>query len=190
MRVMGLDLSTKTGLAVVDATKAVVHAEMVTSSTTGMPRINDIVGRILDVHQMYKPHLLCVEDYAVGKFAGSAITSIEIGAVLRFICWQQDIPLLEVAPTTLKKFLTGGGKAKKEHMMLELFKRFGYSAATNDIADAVALGLLGVCLWAPGLFTKQQQSAARPPLDTAPSEILSLLNIKNTPVSKQKNNKN
>lgn len=177
MRVLGVDLSTNTGVGVVDASKTVVHAQDITfPKLKGMDRVNAIVAEILSIRSNWKPHMLCVEDYAVGKFGGSAIVSIEIGAVLRFICWQESIPLLEVSASSLKKFLTGSGKGKKEHMMLELYKRFGYSAANNDIADGVALGFFGQCLYAPGLFTKQQVEAAEAALKHAPPQVLSVLN--------------
>lgn len=48
-----------------------------------------------------------------------------------------------VAPTSLKKFLTGKGNAKKEDMKLHVYKRWGKECETNDEADAYSLMMLG-----------------------------------------------
>jgi crossover junction endodeoxyribonuclease RuvC len=164
MIVLGVDLSTCTGVAAVGLHKAmpsVLHAEEVQAPKQvgqGMARVNFIVARILELREKVKAQGLIIEDYAVGKFAGSAIVSIEIGAVLRFILWQEGVPYIEVAPSALKKFVTGKGNAKKDQMTLEVYKRFGYSASSNDIADAVALGMFGACYLRPGLFTSAMRS--------------------------------
>jgi crossover junction endodeoxyribonuclease RuvC len=152
VRVMGLDMSTKTGVAVVDGSGKVIKTEQVTfPKLSGMPRINAIVGRILELHGETKPDLLVVEDYAVGKFASGAIVGIELGGVLRFILWQEGIKYLPVAPTSVKKFVCGNGKAKKEQMMMEVYKRWGYTSETNDIADAMGLSHMGLAMLGQGV---------------------------------------
>lgn len=150
MRVLALDISTCTGVAIVDHTPAkpkdVRYTETIQfKKLVGMPRINSIAGRILNLHAEHKPDFVVIEDYVVSRFGGSAIVSISIGSVIRFLLWQEEIPYLEVSPTSLKKFVTGKGNAKKENMILEVFKRYGYTSATNDIADAVGLGMFGLC---------------------------------------------
>lgn len=145
-KVMGIDISSVTGLAIVNGDKTVHHAEVVTfKKLTGCERINAIAGRVMDCYANYEPNLVVIEDYAVSRFGGSAIVSISIGSVIRFLLWQNQIPYLEVSPTALKKFVTGKGNAKKDQMILEVFKRYGYTSATNDIADAVGLGMFGLC---------------------------------------------
>jgi len=44
-----------------------------------------------------------------------------------------------VAPTTLKKFVTGKGNVGKDVMMLETYKRYGESFSDNNLADAYGL---------------------------------------------------
>lgn len=145
-KVLGLDMSTVTGLAVVRRDRIILHTEVVTfPKLTGCERINAIAGRVLDVYYEHKPDFVVIEDYAVSRFGGSAIVSISIGSVLRFLLWQNDITYLEVSPTSLKKFVTGKGNSPKEQMILEVFKRYGYTSKTNDIADAVGLGMFGLC---------------------------------------------
>jgi crossover junction endodeoxyribonuclease RuvC len=50
---------------------------------------------------------------------------------------------LMVAPTALKKFITGKGNAKKELMLMKIFKRYGLEFENNNLADAYALARYG-----------------------------------------------
>jgi crossover junction endodeoxyribonuclease RuvC len=145
-KVIGLDISTCTGLSVVGMGKLVHHVEAISfKKLTGCPRIHAIAGRIISCISEHDPEFVVIEDYAVSRFGGSAIVSISIGSVIRFLMWQNEIPYLEVSPTALKKFVTGKGNAKKDQMILEVYKRYGFTSATNDIADAVGLGMFGLC---------------------------------------------
>lgn len=165
---LGLDLSTKTGAAIVDSTATVVYAAQITfPKLMGEARINAIAGRVMNLIDHHKPCCVIIEDYAVGRFAGAAIVSISIGSVVRFLLWQNDIPFLVVSPTALKKFLTGKGNAKKENMILDVYKKYGFTSPTNDEADAVALGMFGVCALKPSsTFTKAEVAVVADTLKT------------------------
>lgn len=142
---MGLDLSTCTGLSIVDADKDVIHATVVQAKKlSGWERVNSIAGTIMASHAQFKPDFVVLEGYGFGQMA-SVVTLAEIGSVVRFLLWQDQIPFIDVPPSSLKKFVTGKGNAKKDQMILEVFKRYGYTSATNDIADAVGLGMFGLC---------------------------------------------
>lgn len=159
--ILGLDLSTCAGAAVVDHRKVVLHSETIQfKKLTGEPRINAIAARVMDLISHHTPALIVLEDYAVGRFAGAAIVSISIGSVVRFLLWQNEIPFIVVSPTALKKFVTGKGNAKKENMILEVYKRYGYTAPTNDEADAVGLAMLGTCIQHPAKFNKAESAVA------------------------------
>jgi Holliday junction resolvasome RuvABC endonuclease subunit len=49
---------------------------------------------------------------------------------------------LQVPPMTLKKYATGKGTAKKQEMLLQIFKRWGIEFNDDNAADAYALGRL------------------------------------------------
>lgn len=44
-----------------------------------------------------------------------------------------------IPPTSLKKWVTGGGKAQKDKMMLSCYKRWNYEAENSDTCDAFCL---------------------------------------------------
>jgi len=50
---------------------------------------------------------------------------------------------LIVAPSALKKFITGSGGAKKEMVIREVFRRWKIEAADNNQADAAGLAYVG-----------------------------------------------
>lgn len=145
MRVLGIDLSTRAGVALVESGGAVLHAGIVTHpKLTGLPRVNAIVADILSIRDEFKPDHIYVEDYALGLNMGAVIVQVEISTVLQFILWQDSTLVHLVHPSTLKKFVTGSGAAKKELMLLEVYKRWGHTAKGNDEADAVSLAHFGL----------------------------------------------
>lgn len=172
MRVLGLDMSTCSGVAIVDSAEGVMYAADVKapSSHKDMQRVNSILTPIMELRAEYAPDAILMEDYFVSKFGGASIVSIEIGAILRFCLWQEETVWGTATASVLKKFVTGSGKAKKDQMVLEVFKRFGYSSKSNDIADAVGLGYLGLAMLGhpyPKL-TRPQLDAAKSAFDSNP----------------------
>lgn len=145
MRIMGLDPSTKFGVAVVETGKKVIYTEQVEfKKETGVPRISMLVARVMELHAKHKPDLVVIESMFVGH-PSSAIPIISLGSILRYFLWQEDILHLEVGPTILKKFVSGSGAAKKDQMMMFVLKNWGYESKTDNIADAVGLGMFGLC---------------------------------------------
>lgn len=153
IRVLGLDLSTKAGIAVCsgDPTTGdrarVVHTLRPTfPKLSGMARVNAIASTIQETIAEYKPAFVIAEGYAVSKFGGAVIALHEVGAVVRFFLWQEELPYFDVSPTTIKKFVMGSGAASKDQMILGVFKKYDYTPATNDEADAVGLAMFGLAL--------------------------------------------
>jgi Holliday junction resolvasome RuvABC endonuclease subunit len=50
---------------------------------------------------------------------------------------------LQIPPMTLKKYAAGKGNAKKQEMLLQIYKRWGLEFNDDNAADAYALGRLG-----------------------------------------------
>ncbi|MCX5318137.1 hypothetical protein [Streptomyces sp. NBC_00154] len=44
-----------------------------------------------------------------------------------------------VAPTSVKKFVTGSGRADKDKMLLAVYMRWQFEAPNHDVADAYTL---------------------------------------------------
>ena len=157
--VMGLDLSTKSGVVVLDQTGAVLHATVATSpKATGLQRCSDIVSQILPALDAHRPAQVILEGYGFGN-ANTLVTLVEIGTVVRFFLRQRCYPILLVPPTVLKKFVCGSGAAKKDEMRLHVFKRWGFEHKSDDIVDAFALARFGLAGMACGGGLTQDQTA-------------------------------
>ncbi|MEY4581469.1 MAG: hypothetical protein RL701_6172, partial [Pseudomonadota bacterium] len=89
------------------------------------------------------PGVLMIEGYAYGaKCSREALG--ELGGIYRMLAFERGWTIVVVPPSVLKLYVCGKGTAPKELMMLEVFKRWGYSAPDNNAADAHALMRLGV----------------------------------------------
>ena len=86
--------------------------------------------------------LVVMEDLA---FAAHDLNHERAGlaTLVRHSLWLEHIPYVLVAPTSLKKFVTGSGKAEKSQMMLAVFQHFGHTPANDNEADAIGLLYLG-----------------------------------------------
>ena len=156
MKVLGIDPSTTTGLAIADEDCKVLYAKEISfPKLRGFERTSSIMAEILGLVEREKPDLIVIEAMIVGR-ASSAISMISIGSILRYFLWQEDLGNLDVSPSTLKKFVTGKGQAKKEEIMMYVLKNWGYASQTNNVADAVGLAMLGVCRLGGGKFTAAQ----------------------------------
>lgn len=149
-KILGIDPSTRMGLVVLDYepwqeggktsfVRTLYQAEY-KSKHTGMQRLGDIGQRIIDLIGKYEPDLVGLEGYSYGsKFNHESMYSI--GTVIRYFMWQNEIDYKEIPPSTLKKFVTGKGNAKKDLMMVNVYKNWGFDSANDNVVDAYALAM-------------------------------------------------
>ncbi len=115
MRVAGLDPSlSSTGIALTDGSVARIQ------TTTGLElwhRIHLIDSRVrLELcsgRPDNRPELLVIEGLGgSGPGRESALKTVGLGTVLRLSIWREGIPMLEIAPSSLKAYATGSGSGK------------------------------------------------------------------------------
>ena len=71
-----------------------------------------------------------------------------LASVIEYVCRDRNIPVYEVAITTVKKRLTGNGRAQKEDMM-KAAEGMGMAPKSHDEADAFGIWLTGAYKFAP-----------------------------------------
>jgi Holliday junction resolvasome RuvABC endonuclease subunit len=64
--------------------------------------------------------------------------------MIRIMLKKREINYSIIAPGTLKKFVTGDGRAKKDLMLLKVFKKWGVEFADDNLADAYSLARLAL----------------------------------------------
>lgn len=109
--------------------------------------------KILLEHKVEK---VFIEGYAMGASKGLVFNIAENTSVLKQIMWSNNIQFVEFAPTSIKKFFSGKGNAKKPEM-IEAFKNktgvdlqtiFGNNKVddkpADDIVDSYAIMEMGL----------------------------------------------
>lgn len=95
--------------------------------------------------QEFQPVAAIFEGYAYGEnFKREAMG--EGQGVLRLACFRLGIPVIVIAPQTLKKFVTGKGSGDKGNMKLCSYKKWGLNAdeLNDDEVDAYCLSMFGL----------------------------------------------
>ena len=151
---IGLDISTKTGLCVLNPHRgglSIITKLITTKKFTGLERANHIANECMSIIESEIPvpvtnsYRIVIEGYGFTR-TQNLVPLIEVGTVLRYRLFLQGYKYIDVPPTSLKKFVTGKGNVKKEMMLKEVYKRWNIDCDTNDEADAVGLAYFGMAL--------------------------------------------
>lgn len=78
-----------------------------------------------------------------GMPQGEAINNIGLSWIIRCNLWTLGVSVLMVAPSTLKKFITGSGKAEKDVILKTILTRWGKDFPTSHEGEAFALATVG-----------------------------------------------
>jgi crossover junction endodeoxyribonuclease RuvC len=135
-----------TALSVQDPTK--YHTWVYKSPYFGVERLVDIRQFIID-HLDYVSERHEVVDIAMEGTvlaSHSALVLGELSALVKVTLYDycdgtNRFPLM-VPPMTLKKYAAGKGNAKKQEMLLQMYKRWGVEFNDDNAADSYALARL------------------------------------------------
>lgn len=159
--IMGLDISTKTGLVVMGSAGDVEHHQVLMAPSgkdvnEGVDRAVALASEVSQLAHLYDVRLVVIEGYAYNKKYSQALT-VELGTMVRYFLKIKGVPYIIVPPARLKQFVTGKGNSKKEVMLLNVFKSWAFETESHDIADAYGLARMGryVMGFAPGLLLKE-----------------------------------
>jgi Holliday junction resolvasome RuvABC endonuclease subunit len=147
--IIAIDQSlTNTAVAVIKDGRLLEVLNIKPNILTWHHRMMKIIGDIEGVYERYVREYpeeeieLFMESYA---YAGSqkAFVLGELGGIIKFQFVLRHGKLVRQANIQhIKMFITGKGNAKKPEMIEQLRIKFGYEAANDNEADAIAIGLL------------------------------------------------
>jgi len=83
-----------------------------------------------------------IEDYAYARMTNREVMG-ELGGIIKYVLRQAHHGFETLPISTIRKLVTGKGNAKKEEVMLALYKRHGIDIPQHDLADAAAVGITG-----------------------------------------------
>ena len=152
MIIAGVDLSlTGTGLIVLNDGK-VTRQELIKTKPTKSAkeevlRLRRIVDQLLVVIKDECPNVVIIEGMAFMARNTTALVQLAgLNYLLRDELVKLGIPFVIVAPTSLKKFITGAGNTSKDQIMLHVFKKWDVTLLNDNLADAFGLAKCGEAL--------------------------------------------
>ncbi len=176
-RVLGIDASlTSTGYAFRIDGAVVTGAINAGKGVVGPTRLAYVASAVANIIVECRPDLIVLEDYAMGRgAAGRAFSIGELGGVLKTLFWENQIDVMLVSPTALKKAITGKGNAdkaqlvdgkkvkdkNKPEMRAALLNTFKLDLSQNDEADACGLMLMGEMRFGSNTVAKATQNTLR-----------------------------
>lgn len=150
MRVIGIDPSL-TGTAICWGDDEQPELKLLSSPASGLllpARINRVAELATSVVKEVNAARgrdgvsVFIEAYSYGSKQNRELLA-EYGGILRMMLIEISDDINEVAPSKLKKFITGSGKGKKLAMVGTVAKRFGHVFDTDDETDAFSLCRFG-----------------------------------------------
>ncbi len=144
--IVGVDCSLKaTGLVRLSLSTGKIQGkpkDIVTDSGHILPRLDFLIKQ--GISQIPKDSLVLIEDHAYSKRFHMADTAAA-NTIFQFFCWKRTGRLpVAIAPTALRKFICGDGKADKAVVIHKVFKRFSIEWESTHLAEAFALAMLGL----------------------------------------------
>ena len=145
MIVVGLDPSlTGTGIACEDGFSERVITPSASSLRGQLQRMNIIASRVA----LRTPDgaLVIIEAPSFGSNYPGHHAIAGLWWILAATCTSKGCPLVQVAPSSLKLFATGNGRAKKAGMRAAWLEHTGADVADDNRVDALWLRQVGLCL--------------------------------------------
>ena len=145
MYVVGLDLSlNSTGISISGGDTVKTYAIAPSFKAKQEEKIDFIVDEIIHfTFPSYAKVIFFIEGYSFTQRSASITILAELAGALKNHLRHNGINYYIIPPTVLKKYVTGKGNAKKEQMLLGVYKTWGMEFITNDEVDAYALMQLG-----------------------------------------------
>lgn len=138
MRFVGIDLSTKTGLVILDEFGDVLEEKEITSKIKTDPeRMIDLTEQLLD--HLKPDDVIAIEGFSYGSRGRGVSFQFGYGYAVRIALYMEGIPFLIVTPSQVKKYATGKGNSSKDNMILPIFKKWGFEHDSDNVRDAYVL---------------------------------------------------
>jgi crossover junction endodeoxyribonuclease RuvC len=151
---VGMDLSL-TGTGIVTLENGLIKDKQLIKSKPNDGKPTSEVKRIYQIREQIplptdtKDVLAVIEGVSFGIQKTTSVSQLSgLTYLVRTRLWLAGIPFVIVAPTTLKKYVTGRGNAQKDEMMLETYKRWHVSFEENNTCDAYGLAQIGMAILA------------------------------------------
>ena len=152
---LGIDPSlTGTGIILLDKDGRIIEERLIKSKSRGkevipeLERMLDIIDDIFNCAMFFSDiDIVCIEGLAFMARNTSALVQLGyLNYKIREKLYNRDIKFYIIAPTSLKKYACGKGNAKKDLVLLDVYKRWNVSFDDDNLADAFVLAKIASAL--------------------------------------------
>lgn len=149
---VGLDLSlARTGVVVLDGDNLVTSGVVKSKPDGDSPKdeLDRLVEICTNIEKMVfesdrRVDIISIEGLAFMARNTTALVQLAgLNYFVRKMCVDRGVPFVIVAPTSLKKFISGKGVGDKNIMMLEVYKKYGFTFLDDNENDAFVLAKIG-----------------------------------------------
>lgn len=133
-----------------DASYQNVHGFLTPAYTNDMERFDLVSEWAIKILTKFNVKKVCLEGYAMGASKGLIFNIAENTAILKYKMMKEGIEYITPPPTTVKKFFSGAGNAKKDKIHDTLLEQEGVDISaivgvdklkspTSDVVDSYAM---------------------------------------------------
>lgn len=127
----------QTKLQIVDGENNLISESFIPSSDLlDMRRIAFFKERIESQFKKYKVTKVIIENFSYGSTGRSTLDLAQLGGVIRYMMYENNIPYFLCPPRNAKAYITGFSKAEKEQIQGSIMERFGIMIDDDNIADS------------------------------------------------------
>jgi len=144
MKFIGIDPSfTGTGIIALNEECEIVDEKLISTKSKDLTekRMSQILEEIKKIITG-KDDILYIEGLSFGSKGQAMLELAGLHYIITMMLYTNNIQFKKIPPGTLKKFITGKGNAKKNLMLLKVYKKFGIEFMDDNIADAYSLARL------------------------------------------------
>jgi len=134
------------GIIVLDKDANIIEQKLIASNSK-----DEIEDRLMYLEAEYSfiPNIVCLQSvYLEGPaFLANGKFALQMGALhfmIRLMLKKRGVAFKVIAPGTLKKFVTGKGNAKKDLMLLNVYKKWGVEFDNDNLADAYGMARMAL----------------------------------------------
>jgi len=146
--ILGIDPGIeRTGWCVIHSYDPSIQSGLILTSSNDLlwRRLYELQTQIEKIIQEHNINLLAIEKFIATKKIESKLQQVlQARGVILSLAGKFQLRVLEIAPNTIKKAITGSGKANKNdiknalHLIYKIEHKKGY---TDDVYDAIAIAL-------------------------------------------------
>lgn len=144
---VGIDPSFNgTGVVLLDKNGNIVEQKLIKSNPKQSPeeRLIDIRNQLSFIPVINNLKTVYFEGPSYGSNGQFILQMGALHFIIRILLFENKVDYKIITPGALKKFVTGIGNAKKELMLLKVYKKWGVEFESHDLCDAYSLSRMSL----------------------------------------------